>query len=109
MAAGVTLLLAALSSAAPRSQPVPEEDDNVRLDQVRSRRESLEQEIAKLRRREKSLLGDVERLELEVKLRTTQLREAMDLAQQASQLKSEFLANMSHEIGTPLSGVMSLS
>ena len=47
----------------------------MRLDQVRSRREALEQEIAKLRRREKSLLGDVERLELEVRLRTTQLRE----------------------------------
>jgi len=70
------LALAALSPAAPAPQPAPEDGrGSARLDQVRSRRESLEQEIAKLRRREKSLLGDVERLELEVRLRTTQLRE----------------------------------
>ena len=75
MAAAVAaVLLAVLSPAAPAPQP-RDERDSARLDQVRSRRESLERDIAKLRRREKSLLGDVERLELEVRLRTTQLRE----------------------------------
>ncbi len=81
----MALLLAALSSAAPQTQRVPEEQGNIRLDQVRSRRESLEQEIAKLRRREKSLLGDVERLELEVRLRTTQLREVRLVLRQVNE------------------------
>ena len=36
------------------------------------------------------------------------LREAVDLAEQASQAKSAFLANMSHELRTPLNGLLGL-
>jgi murein hydrolase activator len=42
---------------------------------VRERREHLQQELLRLRGQEKSLLGDVERLEVGVRLRTEELRE----------------------------------
>jgi murein hydrolase activator len=46
-----------------------------RLKQVRDRKESLARELARLRSQERSLLGDVERLEIEVRLRGEELRE----------------------------------
>ena len=46
-----------------------------RLRQVRERKETLARELTKLRSQEKSLLGDVERLEVEVRLRGEELRE----------------------------------
>ena len=42
---------------------------------MRERREALARDLGKLRGQEKSLLGDVERLELEVRLRGEELRE----------------------------------
>ena len=52
---------------------IPEGED--RLRQVRERREALSRELERLRGEERSLLGDVERLELEVRLRGEELRE----------------------------------
>jgi murein hydrolase activator len=46
-----------------------------RLKQVRARKAGLARELQVLRSQEKSLLGDVERLELEVRLRGEELRE----------------------------------
>jgi septal ring factor EnvC (AmiA/AmiB activator) len=46
-----------------------------RLQQVRTRKAGLVRELQALRTQEKSLLGDVERLELEVRLRGEELRE----------------------------------
>ena len=42
------------------------------------------------------------------KLAEIAIREAKELAQQASKAKSEFLANMSHEIRTPMNGVIGM-
>jgi septal ring factor EnvC (AmiA/AmiB activator) len=63
----------AAPAASPEAIPSPVADE--RLRRVRDRKQSLEREVARLRGQEKSLLGDVERLDLEVRLRQEQLRE----------------------------------
>ena len=50
----------------PAAAAIPTGED--RLRRVRERREALARELARLRGEEKSLLGDVERLEVEVRL-----------------------------------------
>ena len=47
--------------------------------------------------------------EVEVQLRTAQLKEAVVASEAANQAKSEFLANMSHEIRTPMNGVIGMT
>jgi septal ring factor EnvC (AmiA/AmiB activator) len=78
------LLLLALATA-PQEAPeaiappppaaAPASTDEERLAKVRERRAALEQELARLRGEEKSLLGEVEQLELELRLRTEELTE----------------------------------
>jgi septal ring factor EnvC (AmiA/AmiB activator) len=84
-AAGTLLAAAALAQdtpAPPRPAPVEE-----RLRKVQQRRQSLERELQAMRRQEKSLLGEVERLEVEVRLRGEQLREVqLDLQKTNEQL-----------------------
>ncbi|MFI5184151.1 MAG: murein hydrolase activator EnvC family protein [Vicinamibacteria bacterium] len=69
-------------SPSPSPSQPPAEDD--RLQKVRERRLALEREVARLRGEEKSLLGDVERLEVEVRLRGEQLRETQLLLQRTN-------------------------
>jgi len=45
-------------------------------------------------------------LEARVVRRTTQMKKALDTAEEANAAKSMFLANMSHELRTPLNGVI---
>ena len=83
MSAGLLLLLLA---AAPQEAPAAagpsttgaaaaNTADQQRLDKVRERRAALEAELRRLRGEEKSLLGEVERLELELRLRNEELTE----------------------------------
>ena len=66
------LLLGAAVVAAAPAGPLPRDE---RLRKVQERRKALERDLARLRGQEKSLLGDVERLEVEVRLRGEELRE----------------------------------
>ena len=82
MAAAVLLIAPlALSAAAPQSPsaspaaaPTPRDDDD-RLRRVQERRAALERDLARLRGEERSLLGEVERLDLEARVRAEELRE----------------------------------
>jgi septal ring factor EnvC (AmiA/AmiB activator) len=77
----IATLLAVLLGAAAEAPPPPPSPavapltDQQRLDRVRERRAALEKELARLRGEEKSLLGEVEQLELELRLRTEELTE----------------------------------
>lgn len=75
------LLALALSQAAVLAAPLQESPpatagpDDERLRRIQERKAAIEKDLGKLRGRERSLLGEVERLELEVRLRTEELRE----------------------------------
>jgi septal ring factor EnvC (AmiA/AmiB activator) len=62
------------ASPSPSASPAARNEDDA-LRRVQERKAMLERELARLRGQEKSLLGEVERLELEVRLRTEELRE----------------------------------
>ncbi len=48
------------------------------------------------------------KLENDIKVRTAELEESKDKAEQSAKSKLEFLANMSHEIRTPMNGVLGM-
>jgi septal ring factor EnvC (AmiA/AmiB activator) len=77
VSAALLLLLLAAPQQAPAGAPPapPAPSDAQRLDKVRERRLALERELRRLRGEEKSLLGEVERLELELRLRGEELTE----------------------------------
>lgn len=83
-AVGLVALACLLAPVGWAQQSAPASE---RLRKVQERRRGLEQELLKLRQQEKSLLGEVERLELEVRLRGEQLREVqLDLQRTNEQL-----------------------
>lgn len=72
----VLLLLALLPPAARAQEPAaPGSSDEERLLRVQERRAALEEELTRLRGEERSLLGEVEKLEVELRLRTEELHE----------------------------------
>lgn len=74
VAAAIAAVAALGSGLAQESEPAAPPDP--RLRRVQERRASLERELERLRRDEKGLLGEVERLEVEVRLRAEEAREA---------------------------------
>lgn len=65
-----------------------------RLRQVRERKVALTRDLTRLRSQEKSLLGDVERLEIEVRLRGEELREVQLGLQKAQAQMDETLRHV---------------
>jgi septal ring factor EnvC (AmiA/AmiB activator) len=79
------LLLPAPPAPSPDPSPSPPADD--RLRRVQERKQTLERELRRLRGEEKSLLGEVEELEVLVRLRTAELRVTqLELQRNQSQL-----------------------
>ena len=68
--------------SASSASPLPGPDERLRA--VRERRAALQKDLARLRSEERSLLGEVERLELEVRLRGEELRETQIVLQRTN-------------------------
>lgn len=77
----------AFAQAPPPASPTPAaaSPGDERLRRIRARKDALVRDLAALRGQEKSLLGEVERLELEVRLRGEQLRETQAILQRTNE------------------------
>lgn len=65
-------------------------------------------EITKQKRFVQALEQQVSEKTASLKAQASDLKQALEQAEEATKLKSEFLANMSHEIRTPMNGVIGM-
>ena len=86
-ASALFLLLLTAPPPTPSAPPAPSASSpaDERLRAVRDRRAALQKDLARLRSEERSLLGEVERLELEVRLRGEELRETQIVLQRTNE------------------------
>jgi septal ring factor EnvC (AmiA/AmiB activator) len=82
IAPALFLILAAAAPPTPSASPTSADE---RLRTVRERRAALQKDLARLRSEERSLLGEVERLEVEVRLRGEELRETQLVLQRTNE------------------------
>jgi murein hydrolase activator len=89
LAAATGLVQAQGPSPSPPTSPPSAADRTAstdeRLRRVRERRAAIERDVARLRGQEQGLLAEVERLDLEVRLRTEQLRETQLVLHRATE------------------------
>ena len=65
-------------------------------------------EVGQIAERYNLVMDALERAVAQKNILTEELRQAKELAEDASRSKSEFLANMSHEIRTPMNGIIGM-
>ena len=80
-------------SAAPATAS-PASTSDERLKRVQERRAALERDLKKLRGQEQSLLGEVERLDLEARVRAEELRETQLVLQRTNQEMDDTLRRL---------------
>ena len=66
----------------------------------------LNSEVTDRKKAERELREHRDQLEETVRMRTSELQSAKEVAEAANRAKSEFLANMSHELRTPLNAIL---
>ena len=76
---------------------------------VKKANKKLIVEISERKKAESQLEDNHRNLESLIKLRTLELVQAKEKAEQSDQLKTSFLANMSHEIRTPMNAIIGFS